>query len=167
MIRYIISKIISIVTKSTSTTSLRFSNLIAIWFILWISYRILNNRGPAILKRSSIQLHTAFNIVLFPPLFFFSALYYTDVVSVASVLSFWHYFISTHVQSSLKSHHQVVAVLLGILALCFRQTNIFWVSLFPIILISLKYVDHQVSNGQDDDLQVNQARLKGIVILFP
>ena len=38
--------------------------------------------------RYAADLHAAFNIALFPPLFFFTGLYYTDVASTAFVLTF-------------------------------------------------------------------------------
>ncbi|KAI9796115.1 MAG: glucosyltransferase [Candelina submexicana] len=60
--------------------------------------------------------HTALNICLFPPLFFFYALYYTDVWSAVLVLQ------------TLKTSYPWFW---GIAALCFRQTNIFWVAIFP------------------------------------
>lgn len=68
------------------------------------------------------------NICLFPPLFFFTALYYTDVASTTFVmLSLWH--IKRTSTQTAKSDLFVFA--LGMLALSFRQTNIFWVAVFP------------------------------------
>ncbi|KAI9704750.1 MAG: glucosyltransferase [Candelina mexicana] len=63
-----------------------------------------------------IDAHTALNICLFPPLFFFYALYYTDVWSAVLVLQ------------TLKTSYPWFW---GIAALCFRQTNVFWVAIFP------------------------------------
>lgn len=74
-------------------------------------------------KWSSAELaHTTINICLFPPLFFFYGLYYTDVLSALSVLFVYRCFLS--------EQHDVVIVLAGMLSLLFRQTNIFWVSIF-------------------------------------
>ena len=72
-------------------------------------------------------LHTALNVYLFPPLFFFYGLYYTDVLSVASVLFAY--------RGHLAGKHRTV-ISAGLLSLLFRQTNIFWVSIF---LGSLEY----------------------------
>lgn len=65
--------------------------------------------------------HVALNICLFPPLFFFYGLYYTDVVSAALVL----YTYRLHLERS-----RVKLILVGLASLSFRQTNIFWVSVF-------------------------------------
>ena len=66
-------------------------------------------------------VHTTMNVYLFPPLFFFYGLYYTDVLSALSVLFAY--------QCYLKRQHDLV-ILAGLLSLLFRQTNIFWVSIF-------------------------------------
>lgn len=72
-------------------------------------------------KNASV-LHSAFNITLFPPLFFFSGLFYTDVVSTCIVLKMYRDF--------LNRRSGVWLYLTGILALTMRQTNIFWVAVF-------------------------------------
>ena len=71
---------------------------------------------------SAELIHNTVNICLFPPLFFFSGLYYTDVLSALSVLYAY--------QCYLEKRYDYYAVLAGLLSLLFRQTNIFWVSLF-------------------------------------
>ena len=83
--------------------------------------------------------HTSINIALFPLLFFFSALYYTDVVSTFSVLaSYWLFLLfepeaviprrpSSIRSGSLKG---LTIFFAGLVSLTFRQTNIFWVSVF-------------------------------------
>ncbi|KAL6717231.1 glucosyltransferase [Lecanora helva] len=67
-------------------------------------------------------IHVTLNICLFPPLFFFYALYYTDVLSALSVLFAY--------QCCLKKRSSWICCCAGLLSLLFRQTNIFWVSLF-------------------------------------
>jgi alpha-1,2-glucosyltransferase len=67
-------------------------------------------------------MHTAFNIALFPPLFFFSGLFYTDVLSTCMVLRMY--------RLSLQRKGSVWLYVAGILALTMRQTNIFWVAVF-------------------------------------
>lgn len=104
--------------------------------------------------------HTVLNICLFPPLFFFSVLYYTDVLSASCVLATYIVFRQRHqktnatpknyalVQGSIRrvswlqayyravpSAHNPWATdiwlcALGLYALLFRQTNIFWVAIF-------------------------------------
>jgi len=67
-------------------------------------------------------VHNTVNICLFPPLFFFYGLYYTDVLSALSVLYTY--------QCYLENENGFNPVFAGLLSLLFRQTNIFWVSLF-------------------------------------
>ncbi|KAL8634849.1 MAG: hypothetical protein Q9228_007596, partial [Teloschistes exilis] len=65
--------------------------------------------------------HAVFNMCIFPPLFFFYALYYTDVWSVLSVL------ITFQLHQWKCRRIMIVA---AIFSLFFRQTNIFWVAIF-------------------------------------
>jgi alpha-1,2-glucosyltransferase len=81
------------------------------------------------------------NICLFPPLFFFSALYYTDVLALLVVVEAYIWDIKRTESSggkktwsdALSGHvslQSLVFLVLGLIALVFRQTNIFWVSVF-------------------------------------
>lgn len=104
--------------------------------------------------------HTVLNICLFPPLFFFSVLYYTDVLSASCVLATHILFLRRRqtpnfptkghglVQKSkgpvswLQAYYRAGSSVqkswvtdfglcaLGFYALIFRQTNIFWVGIF-------------------------------------
>ncbi len=65
--------------------------------------------------------HTIINIMLFPPLFFFYGLYYTDVLSALSVLYAYRCYL-------LGQRGGVI--LAGLISLLFRQTNIFWAAVF-------------------------------------
>ena len=65
--------------------------------------------------------HVTANVFLFPPLFFFCGLYYTDLISALSV-SFAYYF---HIKKQ-----RSFLLIAGLVSLFFRQTNIFWVSIF-------------------------------------
>ncbi|GIJ98613.1 glucosyltransferase [Aspergillus viridinutans] len=73
--------------------------------------------------------HTVLNICIFPPLFFFSGLYYTDIVSLLVVIEAYNWDIkrTAGAGSLLKS---AVFVVIGLAALVLRQTNIFWVAVF-------------------------------------
>ena len=66
-------------------------------------------------------IHSSVNVYLFPPLFFFYGLYYTDVLSALSVL----YAYRCHLR-----FQPTGGIFVGLLSLLFRQTNIFWVSVF-------------------------------------
>ena len=66
-------------------------------------------------------IHTSVNVYLFPPLFFFYGLYYTDVLSALSVLFAYRCYLKLQPTG---------VIFVGLLSLLFRQTNIFWVSAF-------------------------------------
>lgn len=66
--------------------------------------------------------HTVYNISLFPPLFFFYGLYYTDVASAYTVML-------TYLCYLLR--YKRCFIIAGLVSLFFRQTNIFWVAVFP------------------------------------
>ncbi|KAK1996287.1 DIE2/ALG10 family protein [Colletotrichum falcatum] len=80
---------------------------------------------PAVLSFYSI--HLGWNVALFPVLFFFSGLYYTDVVSTLSVLvAYYHHLRRVREErSSLLSDWSTIVI--GVFALTMRQTNVFWV----------------------------------------
>lgn len=124
---------------STDASTLRFTNFLggALLALMVRSLLLLNidvyngrsgrNHESNIRRKRSPSwsvwelIHTTINVYLFPPLFFFYGLYYTDVLSALSVLYVYRCYL-------LKQHIRVVFA--GLLSLLFRQTNIFWVSIF-------------------------------------
>ncbi|EER23000.1 DIE2/ALG10 family protein [Coccidioides posadasii C735 delta SOWgp] len=78
----------------------------------------------------------ALNICLFPPIFFFSGLYYTDLASLLIVLEVYRRDLESangahlNSQNALSSHHSILLFLFGLVSLLFRQTNIFWSAVF-------------------------------------
>lgn len=101
--------------------------------------REANNEKGAI--SGLLATHSSLNIVLFPPLFFFSALYYTDVASTLSVTVFYWYFVRTLPNKRATFVQGAVQVLLGMISLTFRQTNIFWVAVAPAALMLVVELD--------------------------
>lgn len=76
------------------------------------------DNNQALLQQVS---HVTANVFLFPPFFFFCGLYYTDVISALSVLYAYHFYIRKQ---------RMFLIIAGLSSLFFRQTNIFWVSVF-------------------------------------
>jgi alpha-1,2-glucosyltransferase len=72
------------------------------------------------------------NVALFPVLFFFSGLYYTDVISTCVVLVAYlnHLVRSSQGTGRHSLFNDAYTVLLGILALLMRQTNVFWIVVY-------------------------------------
>ncbi|EUC50046.1 glycosyltransferase family 59 protein [Bipolaris oryzae ATCC 44560] len=134
---YLVSKVFKPLL-GCETRFLRMQNAVALCAILPMSYFILrilrtrNNSGRLSTKDSTLftDVHSAVNIALFPPLFFFSGLYYTDVMSTLVVLFAYTTYLASP-QSSLSPSHAAIVLLSGTVALFFRQTNIFWVAVFP------------------------------------
>ncbi|KAI6351584.1 glucosyltransferase [Pyricularia grisea] len=84
-------------------------------------------KGPHL--DSMYSIHTAINITLFPVIFFFSGLYYTDLWSTVTVL--WAY--ENHLKRVTEQttfRNDMTTVMLGIAALFMRQTNVFWVVVY-------------------------------------
>jgi alpha-1,2-glucosyltransferase len=147
--RYLVAKLAKPVF-GCSTASLRALNILASVLICLSSYdllRLLRTRcvksldvtidGNPLYSKQNIRpstmildANTALNIALFPPLFFFSALFYTDVWSTLMVLLSYNVFLRKKTASA-SPFEVICAVIVGLLALLFRQTNIFWVAVFP------------------------------------
>ncbi|KAK6596619.1 DIE2/ALG10 family protein [Botrytis cinerea] len=98
------SHFLSIVSGFTTCNAhfLRTTNVIALIYIMMLAWKCRNliiragveNRTDQVPKLiSADSLHTAANIALFPPLFFFSGLYYTDVLSTCVVLYLYKQFL--------------------------------------------------------------------------
>ncbi|KAI5302799.1 glucosyltransferase [Ascosphaera pollenicola] len=68
---------------------------------------------------------TALNICLFPPIFFFSGLYYTDLAALLFVLeAYWQDLKNGSTTTAWGSLKLIAG---GLISLCFRQTNIIWI----------------------------------------
>ncbi|KAI0841346.1 glycosyltransferase family 59 protein [Hypoxylon sp. FL0890] len=83
--------------------------------------------------RSRFSLYavwTGINISLFPVLFFFSGLYYTDVISTFVVLLAYVNHLGRVSKDRTSLANDAYTLFLGLLALCMRQTNIFWVVVY-------------------------------------
>ena len=146
MFRYLVSYLLHRLGQSCDLSTLRKTNteVLALGvFIPSLFLFIKRNHAQGKQGSSLIQtqvdrrvvraLHSTVNICLFPTLFFFSGLYYTDVASTACVL----WFLQLRESELLSSRYVLrgfVLVIVGLLALCFRQTNIFWVAIFPAAL---------------------------------
>ncbi|KAF2840643.1 glycosyltransferase family 59 protein [Patellaria atrata CBS 101060] len=122
---YLISYLVALVTGHCSILALRAVNcyeLVCVAVLSLAIWRILKPNA----KGGLDGVHDAINIALFPPLFFFSGLYYTDVFSTASALLTYKQFLDSDTTSNTLD-----MIVSGIIALLCRQTNVFWVAVFP------------------------------------
>ncbi|KAL2061583.1 hypothetical protein VTL71DRAFT_6960 [Oculimacula yallundae] len=91
------------------------------------------------------EIHTALNIALFPLLFFFSGLFYTDVLSTCVVLRVYRLFLERKGAYENTSGDLIWLYPTGIIALWMRQTNIFWVAVFMGGLELVRTIDSNKS----------------------
>lgn len=123
-----------------SATSLRMTNWLALSFLGLAAMncrRLIETRlserdtgQPRPHALSIYAIHTGLNIGLFPLLFFFSALYYTDVYSTLFVLAAFQTHLRRVDPQGKSWWSDIWTILLGVAALSFRQTNVFWVVVF-------------------------------------
>lgn len=87
-------------------------------------------------------------VTLLPPLFFFNSLYYTDAGSLLFTLLAYLF--------SINDHH-LLASLLGIASILFRQTNIVWLfhTAFLVVLRTFDEHNQSVSNRSNEESQDN------------
>ena len=111
---------------------LRLGNALSLLCLLpWDVLKLLKYIRPTSSgdQTNALDIHTTLNICLFPVIFFFSGLYYTDLISVHLVLH--TYCRSFSSRSEQKSWVPMVLLCLdGIASLGARQTNIFWTAVF-------------------------------------
>jgi alpha-1,2-glucosyltransferase len=131
---YLVSYLLFRLTGSCSIATLRATNAaflvinaISVYTILRALHSSSKGAGNAALRYA----HIAANVCLFPPLFFFSGLYYTDIQSARYVLLAYHQFCKSRQENFKNGHTVFLQILYGFMALLFRQTNIFWVAVFP------------------------------------
>lgn len=177
-----------------SETSLRMTNWVAIIVLIFtavdcrrlIETRLAERRERR-LQPSSLSfyaIHTGMNIGLFPLLFFFSALYYTDVFSTLMVLFAFQNHLERVATKGKPWRNDFFVIFLGVASLFMRQTNVFWVVVFmggleaveavkavPAakpqppsqgdLMTDIKYFARRSSLGEIHDPALNQASLDG------
>ncbi|KAF3767200.1 family 59 glycosyltransferase [Cryphonectria parasitica EP155] len=142
---YILSYVLlrmGFIFKNCSAEALRLTNWLAIIFTPFVALqcrrliearlaeRASDGRKSRPFELSAYALHTGLNIALFPLLFFFSGLYYTDVFSTFVVLLAYQNHLARVSTGPISPWSDALVVLLGVGALFMRQTNVFWVVVF-------------------------------------
>lgn len=125
---------------SCSETSLRMTNWVAMLVLIFtavdcrrlLEMRLAERSGnrPRPSSLSFHAIHTGMNIGLFPLLFFFSALYYTDVFSTLMVLFAFQNHLERMNPKGKPWRNDFFVIFLGVASLFMRQTNVFWVVVF-------------------------------------
>lgn len=123
-----LTRVISRKELVQTTEDLRNVNAVLLW-LLFVSLRVFRTLRRREQKGGII--YRELNIMLFPLFFFFSALYYTDLLSALTVmLSYIFWGLGQTTVTSSMVLFRVMHFLSGLLALASRQTNIFWVAIF-------------------------------------
>ncbi|KAL8297847.1 hypothetical protein RB600_002729 [Gaeumannomyces tritici] len=124
------------------TATLRETNALAIFAIAYfvaecrqyLEHRAApgKERQPLAPWPSLYALHSGFNVIMFPAIFFFSGLYYTDLWSLVAVLNAYKIHLDrvAHARDGLSVRRVAMALCAGIQALAMRQTNVFWVVVY-------------------------------------
>lgn len=116
-------------TEALRTTNLATSAVFLPWRLQTLSDAIHHVRNTRPL--GAWLSHTVLNICLFPPLFFFSGLYYTDILALLAVVEAYNWDLKRASESGGRTLLLTLGFLaFGLAALVCRQTNIFWVSVF-------------------------------------
>ncbi|XP_031849311.1 alpha-1,2-glucosyltransferase Alg10 [Nomia melanderi] len=107
---------------------MRCINLLGTFANFYLAYNIIKH--IAIIRETKRwdnwkNLMVASNVMLFPPLFFWHFLYYTDVVSVNAVLLM----LLLHLRKKF-----IMAAVIGLSSIIIRQTNIVWVAFVALEL---------------------------------
>ncbi|KAI1470564.1 glycosyltransferase family 59 protein [Daldinia caldariorum] len=90
--------------------------------------RASNGQSPILYTIDSFW--TGINVTLFPVLFFFSGLYYTDVLSTFVVLLAYINHLGRMRSDNPAVASSIRTIAVGLVALSVRQTNIFWVVVY-------------------------------------
>lgn len=144
--RYFVSILLTKLSKTgicEAVTVLRATNILALGVLLAVAIgcrSYITCKAPEKLGKEGKDnedsatywdsIHTAVNICLFPPIFFFSGLYYTDVLSTCMVIGAYENFLQGAKGQSGSISNGIAMYLVGVMALLMRQTNIFWVAVF-------------------------------------
>ncbi|XP_039302495.1 putative Dol-P-Glc:Glc(2)Man(9)GlcNAc(2)-PP-Dol alpha-1,2-glucosyltransferase isoform X5 [Solenopsis invicta] len=123
---YIITTAILSPFRLCNVAYIRCINLLGTCVNLYLLYEIIKENCKSIGTNQWNDwstLTSAYNLTLFPPLYFWCFFYYTDVVSMNLVLLMLY----------LHQHKRtMITALAGLLAVLVRQTNIIWLGFFTV-----------------------------------
>lgn len=144
---YLISSIVGFFSEC-NTYNLRFVNLIAssVNFLIFASiikyifYYSYNSKFQV-----SIQ---ALSLSIFPPLYFFSHVYYTEILSFTFLLLF--------TRLCFTNGHKLLILIFGLLSILMRQTNVVWIAM----MFGHKFLDTLIKSFKVYGPQLMKARGK-------
>ncbi|PHH80359.1 hypothetical protein CDD80_1804 [Ophiocordyceps camponoti-rufipedis] len=121
--------------RSCEPNSLRAFNVVGLAvlaYLFLVCRRRMEARAMSAAEQplTGFAIHSACNVALFPLLFFFSGLYYTDVVSTVVVLAALVNHLGRVARDCSSIQSDLSTIVLGLMALLMRQTNVFWVVVY-------------------------------------
>ncbi|KIW19874.1 hypothetical protein PV08_00449 [Exophiala spinifera] len=140
-----------------SISEWRAINVFLLYLLIFALY-ILAAVGRKTVNHHSV-LQREFSIIVFPLLFFFSALYYTDLFSVFTVVVA-HIFWSASTSATTgrrKALYQFLHLVTGLVSLSSRQTNIFWVAVYLGGLQVVESVKSNIGISKVHDPPISEA----------
>lgn len=140
---YLVSYIILSPLDLCGIYYLRLINLAFHSVNILLFYKILSHNNPRTYWKN---VFSAYNITLLPPLYFFSYLYYTDILSVTTVLLM--------IYLSIRENH-FLASIVGCWSVLMRQTNIVWVM---FLLIRLVVVETYLLSLEHSSRRITRTR---------
>jgi alpha-1,2-glucosyltransferase len=112
-----------------TTGELRLTNFVLVYMLLVALYIWTAVSRREVNEQSILQRE--YCILCFPMLFFFSGLYYTDVLSTLMVVVTYTFWLAgSQAEGMSKTAYQAMHLVFGLVSLATRQINIFWVAIF-------------------------------------
>jgi alpha-1,2-glucosyltransferase len=157
-----------------NTSSLRSNNLLATLLTAGFASQCRHlievraaerERKPVPRSPSFYSFHTGLNIALVPVIFFFSALYYTDVLSTLVVLVAYRNHLLRLGPKPPSLLNNLWTVVLGVAALSMRQTNVFWVVVYMGGLEAVHVLPIQEGLSKLHDPPLDQSGPEGMFSL--
>ena len=141
------------------TEDLRFTNFLLLYLLLvalyvWTAVAKREVHHDAVMQRE-------FRIVLFPLFFFFSGLYYTDLLSALTVVVTYVFWSASQKSSGSPTLYQSLHLVSGLAALATRQTNVFWVAVYLGGLQVVKTVKREAGVTRIHDPPMSEAFFEG------
>lgn len=115
-------------TEALRTTNVATTAVFLPWRLQTLSDAVHNVRNTR--QLGAWLSHTVLNICMFPPLFFFSGLYYTDILALLAVVEAYNWDLKRTSGKGYRVLYTLGFLIFGLAALVCRQTNIFWVAVF-------------------------------------
>lgn len=135
---------------------LRLTNLILMYMLLVALYIWTAVTRREVNEASILQREYCF--LCFPLLFFFSGLYYTDVLSTfTAVVTYTVWLAGAQAEGLTKVGYQLLHLVFGLVSLATRQTNIFWVAVFLGGLQIIETLKDELGEGKIHDPPIAEA----------